>query len=253
MKAKQNFELMARNSGVIPQSYLSNSGGSFTSTKFSEHLGTLKQVVKFSGVGAHHHNGLAERAIQMIMSIAWIMMLLSAVHWPDVADATLWPMAVSHAVLLHNHVPNFASGLCPSDVFTKSRWEQRKYHDLHVWGCPVYVLEKAIAEGKKLPGWIPWFMCCVNMGLSKNHTSTAPLALNPETGYITPQYHVVLDDWFATVATNVDALPDFSTMRWAQLIGNSRYRSHLTNTTTMILQGKREWTPKNQRLSMRTK
>jgi hypothetical protein len=58
LKAKQNFELMARDSGVIPQSY----GGSFTSTKFTEHLGTLKQVVKFAGVGAHHHNGHAERA-----------------------------------------------------------------------------------------------------------------------------------------------------------------------------------------------
>jgi hypothetical protein len=52
LKAKQNFELMARDSGVIPQSYLSDNGGSFTSAKFTEHLGTLKQIVKFSGVGA---------------------------------------------------------------------------------------------------------------------------------------------------------------------------------------------------------
>ncbi|KAI2496905.1 hypothetical protein MHU86_17598 [Fragilaria crotonensis] len=144
LKAKQNFELMARDSGVIPQSYLSDNGGSFTSAKFTEHLGTLKQVVKFAGVGAHHHNGHAERAIQTIMSIARTMMLHSAVHWPDVADATLWPMAVSHAIFLHNHVPDLATGLCPSDVFTKSRWEQRKYHDLHVWGCPVYALEKPL-------------------------------------------------------------------------------------------------------------
>ncbi len=130
MKAKQNFELMARDSGVIPQSYLSDNGGSFISAKFTEHLGTLKQVVNFAGVGAHHHNGHAERAIQTIISIAPTMMLDSAVHWPDVADATLWPMAVSHAVFLHKHFPNLASGLCPSDVFTKLRWEQRKYHDL---------------------------------------------------------------------------------------------------------------------------
>ncbi len=146
LKAKQNVELMARDSGVIPQSYLSDNGGSFTSAKFTEHLGTLKQVVKFAGVGAHHHNGHAERAIQTIMSIARTMMLHSAVHWPDVADATLWPMAVSHAIFLHNHVPDLSTGLCPSDVFTKSRWEQRKYHDLHVLGCPVYALEKTISS-----------------------------------------------------------------------------------------------------------
>jgi hypothetical protein len=166
LKAKQNFKLMARDSGVIPQSYLSDNGGSFTSAKFTEHLGALKQVVKFAGVGAHHHNGHAERAIQMVMSIARTMMLHSAEHWPDVADATLWPMAVSHAVFLHNHV----------------------------------------------------------MGLSKKHASTVPMALNPDTGYITPQYHVVFDNWFTMVATNVDALPDFNTTRWAGLFGDSRYQ-----------------------------
>ena len=55
LKAKQSFELIARDSGVIPHSYLSDDRGSFTSAKFIEHLGTLKQVVKFAGVGAHHH------------------------------------------------------------------------------------------------------------------------------------------------------------------------------------------------------
>ena len=224
LKAKHNFELMARYSGVIPQSYLSDNGGSFASAKFTEHLGTLKQAVKFAGVGAHHHNGHAERAIQTIMSIARTMMLHLVVHWPDVADATLCPMAVSHAVFLHNHVPHLTSGLCPSDVFTKSTWEQRKYYDLHVWGCPVYVSEKAIADGKKLPRWKPRSTCCVNMGLSKKLASTVPLVLNPQTGDITPRHHVVFDDCFTTVATNVDALPDFNTTCWARLLGNSSFQ-----------------------------
>ena len=50
------------------------------------------------------------------------------------------------------------------------------------------------------------------------------MVLNPETGYIAPQYHVLFDDWFATVVTNVDALPDFNATRWARLFGNSRYQ-----------------------------
>jgi hypothetical protein len=29
-------------------------------------------------------------------------MLHAAIHWPDVADTALWPMAVAHAVFLHN-------------------------------------------------------------------------------------------------------------------------------------------------------
>ena len=61
------------------------------------------------------------------------------------------------------------------------------------------------------------------MGLSEKHASAVPLVLNPETGYITPQYQIVFDDWFAAVATNADALPDLNTMHWARLFGNSRY------------------------------
>ena len=224
LKAKQSFELMAMDHGVVPQSYLSDNAGCFTSKEFTERLGTLKQVIKYAGVGAHHHNGHAERAIQTIMSIARTMMLHAAVHWPEMADATLWPMAVTHAVFLHNHVPDLVSGLCPSDVFTKSRWEQRKYHDLHVWGCPVYVLEKALADGKQIPKWKPRSIRQVNMGLSKKHASTVPLVLNPESGYITAQFHIVFDDWFATVAASESTLPDFNSTRWVRLFGDSRYQ-----------------------------
>ena len=224
LKAKEKFEALSKDYGVIAQSYLSDNAGCFTSKQFNERLSVFKQVIKFAGVGAHHHNGHAERAIQTIMSIARTMMLHAAIHWPDVADATLWPMAVTHATFLHNHVPDLVSGLSPIDLYSKTRWEQRKYHDLHVWGCPVYVLEKAIADGKSIPRWKPRSVRCVNMGLSKKHSSTVPLVLNPDTGYITPQFHIVFDDWFATVATNVDALPDFNSNRWARLFGDSRFQ-----------------------------
>lgn len=162
-------------------------------------------MICFARVGAHHHNSNAERAIQTIMSIARTMMLHSAIHWPDVADPTLWPLAVLHAVFLHNHVPNPTTGLSPSDIFTKTRWEQRRFHDIHVWVCPVYVLEKAIADGRKLPCWQPPSVCTVHMGFSKKHSSTVPFILNPNTGYITAQFHVIFDDWFATVAASVES------------------------------------------------
>jgi hypothetical protein len=85
------------------------------------------------------------------MSIFRTMMLPSVIHWPDIFDASLWPMAVAHAVYLCNHVPNPETGLSAHDLFTKTRWEQSKLHDLHVWGCPLYVLEKTCSDGKKLP------------------------------------------------------------------------------------------------------
>ena len=151
-------------------------GGSF-SKKF-------EQIHRFAGVGAHHHNGCAERSIQTIMSIARTIMLHAAIHWPDTADPTLWPMAVDHAVYLYNHMPDPNTGVSPADLFTKTRWEQKKFQDLHVWGCPVYVLDKTISDGKKLPRWQCRSNRTMHMGLSPHHASTIPLVLNLETGAI---------------------------------------------------------------------
>ena len=224
LNAKDKFERMCRDVGVVPQAYLADNGAAFTSAEYSRKMSTSKQVIQFAGVGAHHQNGNAERAIQTIMSLARTMMLHAAIYWPDVADTALWPMAVTHAVFLHNHVPNPTTGLAAGDVFTKSRWEQRKFHDVHVWGCPVYVLDTKVSGGMKLPRWSPRSVRCINVGFSTNHASTVPLVLNPTTGYITAQFHIVFDDWFATIATDVDAFPDFMSDRWYRMFGDSHYQ-----------------------------
>lgn len=224
IKAKELYELMCRDHGVIPETYQSDNAKAFTSVEFSKKLSSFEQVQRFAGVGAHHHNGVAERNIQTIMSIARTMMLHAAIHWPDVADASLWPMAVSMAVFLHNHVPDPATGLAPIDLFARTRWEQSKFHDLHVWGCPVYVLDKTIADGKKLPRWKPRSRRSIAMGLSSKHSSTVPLVLNPDTGAITPAFHVVFDDWFATVSSSADTLPDFNSDEWAKMFGESTFQ-----------------------------
>ena len=48
--------------------------------------------------------------------------------------------------------------------------------------------------------------------------------LNPETDSITPQFHVVFDDWFTTIASNVEDLPNFNSYEWARLFGDSTYQ-----------------------------
>ena len=113
-------------------------------------------------------------------------------------------------------------------------------------GCPAYLLEKAIADGKKLPRWKPRSVCCINMGLSEKHAITVFLVLNLETGYITPQYHIVFDDWFATAATNADALPDFTQHVGPNCLAIQDINSHLMKATITMtkLQRKPEWTPK---------
>ena len=106
LAATAEFERMCLDNGIIPQEYLSDNGSAFTSKEYMAHLRQFSQISRFAGVGAHHHNGVAERAIQAIMSIARTIMLHAAIHWPGMADPSLWPMAVQHAVFLHNHVPS---------------------------------------------------------------------------------------------------------------------------------------------------
>ena len=224
LSAKMSYENLCKDSGVIPQVYMSDNGKAFTSIEFTEHLSSFFQISKLAGVGAHHHNAQAERSIRTIMSIARTMMMHSGIHWPDVADPSLWPMAVKHATFLYNHVPSHVNGLSPNDLFTKTRWPQRKLIDLHVWGCPVYVLEKSIQDGNKIPKWKARSNRCIYVGVSDSHASSVPLVLNISTGAITPQFHVVFDDWFATVTSEGDNIPDFSSNEWKKMFGESRFQ-----------------------------
>ena len=178
----------------MPQEYISYNGSAFTSSQYTAHLCDFKQIHCFAGVGAHHHNGVAERSIQSIMSITRTMMLHTAIHWPEMADSSLWPMAVQHATYLHNNMPNPTTGLSPNDLFTRMQFDANKFHDLHVWGCLVYVLDKKISDRNKLLRWTPHSHHGVYMGMSPLHSSSVPLVLNPSTGSITPQFHVVFDD-----------------------------------------------------------
>ena len=62
------------------------------------------------------------------------------------------------------------------------------------------------------------------MGFSPDHSSSVPLVYNPVTGSITPQFHIVADNWFATVATKPEDLPDFDSDEWNKLFGDSSYQ-----------------------------
>ena len=161
--------------------------------------------------------------MQTVMSVARAMMLHAVMHWPDVVDATLWPMAVAHAVFLFNHVPQMTTGLSPHNAFSRAHWPQHKFHDLHVWGCPVCILEKALVDGKKLPHWSACSQQMANMGFSPKHPTATLLVLNPETGSLVPPFSVVFDDWFATVATSVNDLPDFNSPEWSSMHGASQF------------------------------
>ena len=220
LHAKEAFEDYSRDFGVVVQQYVSDNASAFTSAEFAQELADLKQVMVRAAPGAHHHNAGGERAIRTITSIARTMMIHAAIHWPEMSDLTLWPMAVEHAAYLYNHIPNPRTGLAPIDLFSKSRWEQKQLQDLHVWGCPAYALHKSLSDGKSIPRFQPRSTRMVNMGISNQHISRTPLLLNPNTGTITPKFNVVFDDWFATVSSDVGDMPDMNSPEWGAIFGD---------------------------------
>ena len=105
--------------GIMPQEYISDNGSAHTLSQYTADLHDFKQIHHLARVGAHHHNGVAERSIQSIMSITRMIMLHTAIHWPEMVDSSLWPMAVQHATYLHNNMPNPTTGLSPNDLFAQ--------------------------------------------------------------------------------------------------------------------------------------
>jgi hypothetical protein len=54
----------------------------FTSQEYRTQLERFAQIIQFAGVGAHHHNGVAERSVQTVMAIARTVLLRAFAHNP---------------------------------------------------------------------------------------------------------------------------------------------------------------------------
>ena len=89
--------------GVLVPSYHSDNG-IFTSTDFMDEVNKGFQNILFSGVGANHQNGIAERGIQSILTKARTLLIHAAILWPDASHKRLWPMAVDYVLHHHNHM-----------------------------------------------------------------------------------------------------------------------------------------------------
>jgi len=53
--------------------------------------------------------------------------------------------------------------------------------DFRVFGCPVYVLQKNLADNNGIPKWKAWAYLGVYVGHSNHHSSNVVLVWNPET------------------------------------------------------------------------
>ena len=221
--SKIRFEEWLWEQAAVEIRHLHGDNGIFTADMFREDCQKKSQAQSFSGVGAKHQNAQAERAIQTIMYMARTFLIHVSLHWSDrgVDDLALWSFAVKHAAWLYNRVPNRVSGLTPMELLTKTKANHKDLLRTHVWGCPVFVLDPKLQDGKKIPKWNRRSRLGQFLGFSDEHSSLVANIRNLTTGYISPQYHVVFDDLFETVGGSGEADEVVDTV-CAKLFENSR-------------------------------
>jgi hypothetical protein len=186
----------------------------FSSKVWVNDCAVQNQQRSLSGVGAHHQNYM-ERHIQTIFNWSRASLLHFVLHWPQQASETLWPFAVDHSVYLWNSLPARHIRLSPKEILADSCYFN--HHHLqrsHVFGCPVFVLDPRLQDAKSIPKWSMRSRRGIYLGVSPFHSSTVHLVLNPTTGAITPQYHVVFDDTFSTVFSD----GQFDELKWTSLL-----------------------------------
>ena len=140
------FEREAADLGIEVKGY-NTDNGVHTAKEIMNKLHENKQLLRLSGVGAHHQNGVAENAIKNISRKARIFLFHAALRWPEKFDKKLWPLAMQHAVHLNNHTPRMHDGLAPMEHWTRSKSTHTQLTCAHPWGCPAYVLNPKLQDG----------------------------------------------------------------------------------------------------------
>ena len=117
LMGKHAYEQYAKENGIKLKSFHADNWP-FTAEEFVRDCELQDQTITHSGVGAHHQNGVSERAIQTVVSWALSMLLHQTLHWPGQFDESHWPFALDHAVYLWNNLPKSSTGPSPNELFT---------------------------------------------------------------------------------------------------------------------------------------
>ena len=62
--------------------------------------------------------------------------------------------------------------MAPLEIYTGKKLDCSILRNEKVWGCPVYVLDPKIQDGKKLPKWDPYTRQEQYLGKSSAHASS---------------------------------------------------------------------------------
>ena len=149
-------------------------------------------------------------------------MFHSALCWLEHTKLKLWPLAVNHAAHLHNEMIQMDNGFAPIELWSKAKSSFSAIKNAHTWGCPVFVLDPKLQNGQKIPKWQPRSRMGQYVGASPYHASSVGLVRNLRTNNISPQFHLVYDDFFETVHSSDVTQPAV----WEELVIFSRQQAN---------------------------
>jgi hypothetical protein len=148
VKAKHEFERYASTFGVHIRHYHADNGR-FADNAWRQDILTQGQRLTYSGVGAHHQNGRAEKRIRDLQDMARTSLVHANRRWPDAIDARLWPYALRHSNDALITTPFKDQTHSPIELFSGVHVSPAFVHK-HPFGCPAYVLDADNQSGQKL-------------------------------------------------------------------------------------------------------
>jgi hypothetical protein len=98
-----------------------------------------------------------------------------------------------------------------------------------IFGSPAYVLAKELQDGSSLNKWHSRAWQGIYIGNSTCHSSAIPLIYNPKTTHISPQYHIIYDEYFQSVAGHSSNIDDTYLDKLAQSSARWLYKDPYTD------------------------
>ncbi len=83
--------------------------------------------------------------------------------------------AMEYAVFIWNKMPSADGSLSPEEKFYGVKSDYKHIKQARTWGCPAYMLDLRLQDGKKIPRWDPRSRLGQFLGRSHMHAGTIGL------------------------------------------------------------------------------